>query len=107
MLNDVRVSNGKKAYKKCWESKAVMLKKLEVELDENEKNHELEQATNDNEEMSKTFTVADLARELGVCPKNARRVLRKMKDALPYTVEEGKWEFAVKHKVTITKIIKK
>lgn len=55
--------------------------------------------------IEKTFTVVELAKEMGIDPKKARAKLRKANN-VPTTATEGKWIFDAKHKATIAKIIK-
>ena len=56
-------------------------------------------------ETPDTFSVADLARDLDIDPKVARRKLRKI-ESLPERVNGKKWEFACKFKSEIEAIIK-
>ncbi len=102
-LNKLRIKNGKKPYKSCKESKKIMFQKIEKEKSlDNKRNEKIESA---NEEQMGVFKLSDLARELGLNPKNVRRTLRGRKD-LPPTITANKWMFDNKYKSDLLTILK-
>lgn len=57
--------------------------------------------------MSKTISLADIARKLKMSPKKARRIARtRAYDALvPKLLDSDKWEFSAKHARFIEKTL--
>ncbi len=90
-LNSLRTENGKKAYTSLKESKSSMIVKIKGEL----------KLVEDN---TNVFRIVDLARDLNIDPKIARRRLRTS-DNVPPTATENKWIFHTKHKRVLKSII--
>jgi hypothetical protein len=55
--------------------------------------------------MSKTITVAEIAKSLKMEPKAARSRLRRHKDDMPKPVKKGAWEFPATAKTKIVKLL--